>query len=255
MTTVIIYTCDSGLFLDYNIKQIEKYQKVPTKIIIANQGEYEEIECDYQVVKIPKKKSGYSIDFLFNNGYIDTEHVCTLDVDCWPVHEDWLYRPLQMMDKYHHVGLRIKHVPETYGDSFIMAMCYRVSRSEHMKMLCKEFGFAGRNDENGWFDEGCWAHINEKASKYCFPITKYAGIVPGESLYGVLVSDLMFHFCNSSNAKGKGIEWTGHEYVKLMDRIKDGITDEVIGEVMGNLMPYADDSNSYYKNTPSEYLI
>src|SRR3990167_2406893 len=139
--TILIFHYESFEFLRGCISQIEKYihPKIEQRIIVADQsGVYTHRKVMYtfadkynvRIIRMPQLDSGYSIDCILRNVNIETEYLCTLDCDAFPIHRNWLYLPIELIKKYGfsfvggHAG--IDEAYKEHGDMFCMNQFYRV---------------------------------------------------------------------------------------------------------------------------------
>src|SRR6188768_2368385 len=109
--TVIVSHFESFNFLHSCIAQIRKHQhpQVEVKILIADQSrdEYHDNiakqygdDEDVSVVKMKPLYSGYGIDWIMRNVEIKTDYVCQLHVDAFPIHKNWLFMPIAMIEEF-----------------------------------------------------------------------------------------------------------------------------------------------------------
>src|SRR3990167_5958486 len=113
--TIVIFNYNSNAFLRRTLKQIKKHShpQIDQRIIVADQSDIE--GCDdvlaefpgVESVNIKQIYSGYSIDYLMRYAAIETKYICTLDVDCCPINDNWLYAPLTLMDDENISGVGV----------------------------------------------------------------------------------------------------------------------------------------------------
>lgn len=263
--TIIIFNYESLPFLRATIRQIRKYEhpEIKQTIIIADQSsEKTHIEVlnefgslDIQVVKIDTHGSGYSVDYIIRNIDIKTEYVCTLDVDAFPIHINWLYASIQILnDGFTWVGVHaeVEGAYAKYGKFFCMAQYFRVGRTKDYKDLSLNGGFtkythrpAGYEVLNnqwrsGWSDDGVTAHWWEDQhrnnSKFTYAVTDAIGRLGMEPLYGRITDGLIFHLGYSFT--GLGIkDYMGEAYCNWLDKINRNFTDCIIQELLVKCKP------------------
>ena len=268
--TIIIYDYDSLPFLKGCMRQIEKYKHpdIQQKVLISEQGSKEtfneavKLFGDNVVHKLKPLGSGYAIDYFMRGGFVDTDYVCTLDVDALPIHKNWLKVPITLCEEY---GFRFAgvhaEIESAYGGGFFcMCQYFRVGRTKDFRLLSQGGGFTkydrrpktnisfddhqwARNGRS-WSDDGVIAHWWEDtkctADKFTFATLQYLDVAPSEGRYGRNTDDLIFHFAFSYNAfqVGKRIEALGENYWTWMRRIETtGFSEELLNEMLRNLRP------------------
>ncbi len=112
--TIIVFNYESLSFLKACIRQIRKYKhdEIYQHIIIADQScekshegvilEFGNSE-DISIVKMNSVCSGYAIDYIMRNVDIKSEYVCTLDSDAFPIHKNWLYVSIKLIEENNNV--------------------------------------------------------------------------------------------------------------------------------------------------------
>ena len=190
--TIIVYHYESLPFLRACIRQIRKYKhpEIEQHIIIADQSseltqitinaEYEG-DSDITIVQMKSICSGYSIDYIMRFGDIKTEYTCTMDVDAFPIHPNWIYIPIKLIEEYgfsfvgHHPDesgvtqwKRFEDAYSQYGKFFHVAQAFRVGYTKNFKELALKAGFTrsvdSRNKIDGLFgfESNQWMEIANK---------------------------------------------------------------------------------------------
>lgn len=266
---IIIYNYESIEFLKASVRQIRRYKNplIDQRIIISEQSTKERQlvidmfgqDSDITIVPMEAAGSGYSIDYIMRNIDITEEYVCTLDVDAFPVHINWLYVPITLIQErdLSFVGIHaeIEKAYEANGNFFCMSQYFRVGRTSTYKDLSLNAGFTKFDvrrrvgldfDINweGWSDDAVIAHwwedMNYNNSKLTFGVEKYLDVAPLEGRYGRLSEGLVFHFGFSYNWKmvGDKEKAMGANYLKWIERINaEGLTNDMIDEMLLQLIP------------------
>lgn len=274
--SIIIYNFESLHFLRANIRQIRKYghPDIEQHIIISEQSSdaayinlVEEFGKDHDITIVRMKAvcSGYSIDYILRNVKIDTEFICTLDVDAFPIHPNWLYTSIKLLQEEHFafVGVHadIEHAYAQYGKFYCMGQYFRVGRTEEFKKLSFNAGFTRftyRNripfdfenkawalraiqlKQDGWSDSSVTAHWWEDQytsnNKFTYAVTHCIGEAGVEPLFGRITDGLVFHFAFSWTSLGMPKEM-GPRYADWTRRIKENFSDELITEMLAQSRP------------------
>lgn len=266
--TIIIFHFESLAYLRAVIRQIQKFQRedIPVQIIIADQSAdasvrdvvHDEFKSVAWVIDIPRCGSGFSIDYIMRNYEINTEFVCTIDVDTIPIHRNWLYVPIQLIRQtdFAWVGVhaQIENHYAHMGDFFCMCQHFRVARTDTYRDLAFNAGFCkndsrhklvyNNNEWKGWSDDAIIAHWWEdqyrKNNKLTLAVTHFLGIAPTEGRYGRYTDDLVLHVGFSYNYKmvRNAKECMGEEFLALMEKINHfGLTDEILEDMIKSLKP------------------
>src|SRR6478752_2086011 len=104
--SIIIYNYESLHFLRANIRQVRKYAhpEIEQRIVISDQSSqqsYKELvtefgqDPDIMIIKMDPVCSGYAIDYIMRFAGLNSEYICTLDVDAFPIHKNWLYTSIR----------------------------------------------------------------------------------------------------------------------------------------------------------------
>lgn len=267
--TILIYHYESLAYLRACVRQVRKYARedIPQHIIIADQSLNAEIKNtlyaefaapDITIRTFSKYGSGFSIDAALHNGLVQTEYLCTIDVDTLAIHPNWLYVPIKLIEEFNfsfvgvHAGIESAYAH--MGDFYCIGQYFRVGKTEKFKELSFNAGFAKSERRNhfkyinnqwyGWSDDSVVAHWWEdqytQDNKFTFKVDQYLGIAPLEARYGRYTDDLVFHFGLSYNWKhvGNKEEALGSEFLNWMDRMeKEGLTEEMLDEMLSQRKP------------------
>jgi hypothetical protein len=248
------------------ISQIQKYAnpEIQHDIIIADQSDndvHAEVVALYskqpgiKVIKLPRIDAGYPIDAGLEIATGD--YFCSLDCDCFPVHKNWLYVPIKLIEKYNlsfvgqNSGLEGSYAQK--GKFFHLNNFYRVSTTKLAKRISKAVGFMRpenrdkvhfKPQDNSWGKTPCdngviaqwYSDKYNMGRKINLEITSYLGITNKMGLFGMVVDDLVFHM-----VFGFGEEWIadmndtlGQEYLTMRQQLQEhGITDELLKEWIG----------------------
>jgi hypothetical protein len=277
--SIIIYNFESLHFLRANIRQIRKlaHPDIHQHIIISEQSSeiarqqvYAEFERDRDITIVPMQAvcSGYSIDYILRAVDINTEFICTMDVDAFPIHKNWLYTSIRLLqeDGFSFVGVHadIENAYAQYGNFYCMAQYFRVGRTETFRLLSKYAGFTRftyrnkfqnsrfdfkNNDwaqraeqlkQDGWSDSSVTAHWWEDQytnhNKFTYAVTDCIGEHGKEPLYGRITDGLVFHFAFSWTSIGSEKQM-GTRYADWTRRIKENFDDKLIEEMLAQSKP------------------
>ena len=278
--TIIVYHYESLEFLKACVRKIRQYKhpEIDQHIIITEQSSehcYNQVLAEFcgksDITIIPMKPlwSGYAIDYVMHFLDIKTDYVCGIEPDVFPIHKNWLYTSIKLIEEYNFsfVGCLIS---ETRGDESVypptpfywISQCFRVGRTADYKELAMEGGFTryhgrpeaeggmtwGNNDWTEWAKEDYinrgsddatiahyWEDKHREHDKFNFAITHITGIPP-ESGYGRIIDGLVYHFgfCRTSHGVENAM---GKRYCQLRDRINNGCDDALIAELLPLAQP------------------
>ena len=157
--TIIISHYESLPFLRACVRQIKKYERpdILQHIIIADQScdetngvihkEYDG-DMGISVIKMQPLWSGYGIDYCMRFADIKTEYVSQIHVDCFPIHKNWLYLPIKLIEEYNFAFVGQLHFISDGTASiypprpfFSMSPTFNVARTETYKEMAMEGGF------------------------------------------------------------------------------------------------------------------
>jgi hypothetical protein len=258
--TIIIY--NSLHFLRACVRQIRKHTKTPHTLLISEQGSAESFtkakemfgDCVY---RLPPLGSGYAVDFFVRGGFVKTEWMCTLDVDAFPIHDNWLHVPVTLCKEFNinFVGVHAE-IESAYGnDFFSMCQYWKVGRtSDFMELAQAGFTKWDKRDRanidfhcnwnRGWSDDGVIAHWWEDRflshRKLALATLEYLDTAPSEGKYGRNTDDLVFHFALSytSTMVGRPLEALGQAYMDWTYKIKHtDFSDDLLAEMLSKLKP------------------
>jgi hypothetical protein len=267
--TIIIFHYESLAYLRACIRQIRKFKRddIRQHIVIADQSggdirttvwmEFSGSD-DITVVRMDKYGSGYSVDYIMRHLSIDTKFICTIDVDTIPIHKNWLYVPIQLIEQagvsFVGVHAELESAYVQMGTFFCMCQHFRVGYTSHYRRLAENIGFV-KNDFrdkfsyvntewNTWSDDAVAAHWWEdqygEHDKLTLAVTDYLGIAPLEGRYGRYTDDLVFHFGFSYNWKmvGSATVAMGRDFIAWMHRMDtEGLNDDMIAEMLARKIP------------------
>lgn len=251
MISIIISEYNSLPWLRLAVHQIRKHTHIPYHIYISQQGTHPVAE-EYNgwkfitVVKNPPSSSGAGTDYILKNCDINTKYICSMDVDTFPISDDWLTAPIKLLEDFGltWVGLRA-HIEHAYGlNYFHMGECYRVGRTEHFKLLSRSAGWYQRKG-TPFFDNAVCAHswedANHKHTKLSLPVTARLGLTLTEGEYGRVIGNLAVHFClaYTGTLHARRVKNLGTEYISWEDRLTSLPPDEFVTQFM-NALHYSD---------------
>lgn len=264
--TIIVSHYESFPFLRACIRQIKKYQnpEIKTKVIICDQSGtaykevYEEFAKDNTIVWCNPLYSGYGLDYIMRNVSIDTEYICQIHVDAFPINKNWLYLPIKLIEENNlsFVGqLQFvngkKNLASIYPPTpfFTMAQCFNVAKTETYKEMSIEAGFTRfhnrpesgltflNDDWDKWASDNyaakgsdddvvafCWQDRYKEVDKLGLAVTGF--IQPS---FGRIIEDIVFHFGSARESIGVDM---GERYNSFTKRINENYSDELINEMV-----------------------
>ena len=268
--TILISHFESLNFLHTCISQIRKYEHpdIIHHIVIADQsrdlyhngivGRYWGDE-DITVVKMAPLWSGFGIDYILRNYKIETEYVCQMHVDCVPIHKNWLYLPITLLEEnfYHFVGqlhFWSRDTDTIYppGPFFSMSPTFNVARTSTYKEMSLQAGFTrfhnradcGLQFLNDDWHKWAWEDYQARGSdddtvafhwedkyrqddKLGLAITGFV-----QPKFGRIIEDIVFHFGSCREALGV-MDTMPELYKHYTKKINEGYyNDELIGEMV-----------------------
>lgn len=245
--TIIISNYESLSWLRLVVHQIRKHTKIPYHIIVSEQSKDPfPVQAEYNgwetvtVLPIPAHSSGFGTDYILKYIPIESEYICSMDVDTFPISDDWLSLPIQLLNEFNltWVGLRAE-IEEAYKlHYFHMGECYRIGRTQDFKLLSDSVGFAQIRTPDEWKDNAVKAHswedANFKHNKFSFPVTARMGLTMSEGEYGRLIGNLVVHFCfaYTSTLHKRPEKNMGDDYLEWGEKIKTLPPDELVSQVM-----------------------
>ena len=269
--TIIISHFESVNFLHAAIKQIRKYKhpQIWQNIIVADQSCKETFlgiertyddDRDIEVVWLQKSLwSGYGIDYLMRYGNIETDYVCQLHADAFPISNQWLSLPISLIEEnnYSFVGQlqfiskKTDTIYPNHSPFFAMAQCFNIAPTKIYKDLSMIAGFTRFHNRpksglewisNAWeqwarsdyhargSDDDVvafhWQDANTSQDKLGLAITGYI-----EPSFGRIIDDIVFHFGSARESIGV-IGSMSDAYRKFTKKINEGYTDSLIEEMV-----------------------
>ena len=281
--TIIVYHFESLEFLKACIRKIRQcaHKNIWQNIIITEQSSedcYNKVMTEFgnspdiTVVRMAPLWSGYALDYALRYCDIKTEYVCAIEPDVFPIHKNWLYLCIALLEEYNFKfvgGLLSETNPETDSDYYYysekkipfywLSQYLRVGRTADYRELAMEGGFTRFHNrpeaERGmtwrstdWADWAavdyqkrgsddaviahCWEDNHRENDKFSFAVTNIMGIPP-ESGYGRIIDDIIFHF--GFHRTSVGVENAmGKKYCDWKDRINKGCDDVLIDEMLAD---------------------
>ena len=215
--------------------------------------------------RIDSLYSGYGIDYAIRNRPIQTDYICQLHADAFPISDQWLRAAIVLMEEN---KLAFSGVLQFICDSpspiypykgksvFGMAQCFNIGRTDVYKEMSMQGGFTRFHNRlttgmtwestewNDWSKEDYdhrgsdddvpaffWEDNNREHDKLGFGFTGKMGIDGKESNYGTIIEDLVFHFGFHRESRGV-MGQMGENYRNWTRRIHEGYTDELIQEML-----------------------
>lgn len=275
--TIIISHFESLPFLEACVNQIRKYKhpEIEQHIIISEQSgkeDYDKVvsqfgnDPDITIAKMKSLYSGYGIDYIMRFVDIKTKYICQLHADAFPIHKNWLYLSIKLIeeDNFAFVGQLHFETNSTQGNYyyiknnfFSMSPTFNVSTTAIYKEMALEGGFTrfhartnvdvpmswANNDWSEWVkvdynargsDDDvvafCWEDNHREHKKLGLAITHIMG-QPGESGFGRIIDDVVFHFGFARESIGV-MEHMGENYRNWTAKIKAGYNDQLIEEML-----------------------
>lgn len=104
---------------------------------------------DIRIVRMQPLWSGYAVDYLMQFGDIQTEYVCGIEPDVFPINKNWLYLSIKLIEEFNFTfvgGLITVSQPEDtiyyYKNSFYwLAQYLRIGKTKDYRELALEGGF------------------------------------------------------------------------------------------------------------------
>lgn len=247
--TIIISNYNSLHWLRICVHQIRKHTKIPYHILISEQSQdHYPVQAEYNgwdnvtVVPMDGHSSGYGTDYILKNMQIDSEYICSMDVDTFPISDDWLSEPIRLLNQYDltWVGLRAEIEAAYNLHYFHMGECYRIGRTKDFKLLSECIGWAQVKGPE-FRDNAVRAHsfedANFKHKKFSFPVTGRIGLTRSEGEYGRVIGNLVIHFCFAftSTLHQVPVKNMGEDYMTWEQKIKTLQPDELVSEIMSSV--------------------
>ena len=273
--TIIISHYESLPFLKTCIRQIQKHKHpdIEQRVLVLDQSQsviyHELVEflsnegVDYTLC-MESLYSGYGIDYAMRSHNINTDYVCQLHADAFPISDKWLLAPITLMEEnklaftgvLQFIAQGIESIyPPTKG-VFGMAQCFNIGCTDTYKEMSLEGGFTrfhnrlnsgltwNNNDWEEWAkpdyanrgsDDDVpaffWEDNHREHDKLSFGFTGKIGVDGEESNYGTIIEDLVFHFGYHREAVGV-MPQMGAKYREWTRRINENYSDELISEML-----------------------
>lgn len=268
--TIIISHFNSLNFLRAAVRQMRKYEHTEIKqtILICDQSDYEtwsQIEKEYGnstdmiLVHTDSLYSGFGIDYCMRHIDIKTDYIAQYHCDCFPIHINHLYLPIQLIEEYNYsfVGqlqcingkdnLASIYPPSPF---FAMAQCFNVAKTETYKELSLKAGFTRFHnrqtdmafENNDWVEWAAgdynargsdddivafsWQDRHRQDDKLGLAISGY--IQPS---FGRIIDGLVFHFGSANEARAN-MSTMPELYQHYTKRINEDYSDELISEML-----------------------
>ncbi len=158
--TIIISHYESIPFLRRCVKQIHKHPHpdIEKHIIIADQSgpdqrqivmeEFSQME-GVEVYSMKPLYSGYGIDWVMRNVKPDTDYICQLHVDAFPIHDNWLMLPVTLIEEdnfafvgqHHFIADGTASIYPPGAKFFSMSSTFNVAKVETYKEMSNAGGF------------------------------------------------------------------------------------------------------------------
>lgn len=266
--TIIISHYESIPFLRACVRQIRKYKhpEIEQTIIVADQSRaaHSFIDdddfwgTDLFYIRMNPLYSGYGIDYLMRKDGPFGEYICQLHVDAFPIHKNWLYLPIKLIEEYNLAFVGQLHFISN-GSGFIyppnpffsMSPTFNVARTETYIEMSLQAGFtrfhnrpdSGLSFKNKDWDNWaaadyahrgsdddtvafCWEDSHREHDKLGLAIT---GMI--DAPYGRIIEDIVFHFGSCREAIGV-MGQMSQEYQQYTQRINGNYSDELISEMV-----------------------
>jgi len=268
--TIIVSHFESLNFLHAAIKQIRKHThpEINYHIIVADQSRdlyHNNLvkqywgDDDITIVKMQPLYSGFGLDYVLRYVEIETEYVCSLHVDAFPVHKNWLLLLIKLIEENNFSFVGQLHfisdgTHDIYPPSipfFSMSPTFNVARTETYKEMGLKGGFTrfhnreesglvfGNDDWREWASKDYNARGSDDDVVAFFWESKYKNTdklglaITGfiQPQFGRIIDDLVFHFgsCREATLVMDSMPESYRYYTK---KINEGYTDELINEMV-----------------------
>jgi hypothetical protein len=259
--SILIGHVDTLNYLKFGVEQIRKYRhpEIPQEIIIVDQSPeavFEEVRAlygtddDIRLLRTAAVDLGYVIDVGLRHSRFD--FCCTLDCDAFPIHRNWLYLPIRLLEKHNiafvgsNTGLEKSY--QQKGQFFHLNNYYRVSRTALARQLSETVGFIRPGKRNAvgfqpkdtswgtdYADVGViaqwYADQKQLGDKLSLKITSYIGKTNKMGVYGMVIDDLVFHMV--FGGKEEVNETFGPAFLQLREKmLREGLAEPFIRELI-----------------------
>lgn len=269
--TIILPHVNTPYLIDGVISQIKKHTlNVDYEIALVDQSDEDifnliklkyENDSTVKLIRLPRIDAGFPIDFVSRT--TNKDYICTLDIDAFPMHNNWLYAPIELIKKFgisfvgSDTGLSQFDEYKKQGEFTQINNYFRVSKTSITKYLSETAGFCRYQNRSktglsfkdvGWklnhSDNGVvaqWFSDKERlGDKLSLVINKIIGMTPEFGVYGMCIDDLVFHmvFGYHPDTIPDPKKSLGEGFLKLEEKIKkEGLTDKNIKYLIKNLKP------------------
>jgi hypothetical protein len=271
--TIIISHYESPEFLKACLRQIVKHRhpEIKQHVCIVDQSPLGQInlgdapfdsEDRITVVNTAPLYSGYGIDYVMRRIEIESEYICQIHVDAFPIHKNWLYVPIQLIEEFgfsfvgqHQFvcdGTQSIYPPDPF---FAMSQCFNVARTETYREMSmeagftrfhnrKQYGLTFKNDDwaqwashdyeaRGSDDDVVAFHWQDKyrpSDKLGLAISGMMNTAEEGGSFGRTICDLVFHFSSARESVGV-MELMPQKYQHYYKKIQEGFSDELVQEI------------------------
>jgi len=241
------------VFLKRNLHQIRKFHRttLPTEVLVIDQTESgipNDLMIEYssfaRVIKAPRIDAGWPIDVAASmaEGY----YFCSLDVDCIPIHPNWLLAPIKLIEKYDllfvgkQTGLHMHPGYAKWGNFVQINNYFRVGKTREVRSLSRAVGFLRpenrykvnftpvancefeQNADNGVVANFYSDQINMGA-KLSLSMNKILGMTNEMGVFGHTIDNLVWHmvFSSSKDWISNKEKTLGEDYMHWYRRIQE----------------------------------
>jgi glycosyltransferase involved in cell wall biosynthesis len=214
-----------------------------------------------RVIDAERVDAGWPIDVAAK--LAEGEYFCSLDCDAFPIHPDWLARPVRLIRDHgadwvgSDTGLAAAYTSKGISEPYVHLNNYfRVSRTESVQAASAAVGFLRWGNhykvnyeplDSSWPEMPCdngvkaqWWASQRGESKLSLGISSALGVTPKMGIYGMVIEGLVFHL-----VFGWGEEWIedlqdtlGDDYLELSERMREeGVTDGLLKEMLSRCVP------------------
>lgn len=275
--TIIISHYESLPFLECCLRQINKHRNKNVKhnVIIVDQSRttqfifnpsWFDVEDIVSMVHTFPLYSGFGLDWVFRHLNITSEYICQLHVDAFPIHKNWLYLPIKLIEENNFSfvgqhqftcdGTQSIYPPDPF---FSMSQCFNVARTETYKEMSMEAGFTrfhNRPQSGLTFKNEDWAQwashdYNSRGSdddvvafhwedkyrrhdKFGLAISGMINTAEQGGSFGRIIENLVFHFSSGRESIGV-MDLMPQKYQDYYKRIQKGFTDELLEEMLSQV--------------------
>lgn len=277
--TIIISHYESLAFLRASIRQIRKHSHPyvgQTIMVVDQSGNSTHAKLltefgndgDIRIIRTAPLYSGYGIDYAIRYGNITTEYVCQIHVDAFPIHNNWLYLCVKLIEdvgfefvgQNHFISIKGAPIYPGNGPFFSMSPTFNVAKTSTYREMSLEAGFSrfharphidipmpfANNDWANWAKEDYdrrgsdddtvafnWEDNHREHNKLGLGLSGKMGVDGEESGYGRIYEDVFFHFGFCRESVGV-MPQMGERYREWTRRINEGFTDEIIEEMLSH---------------------